>query len=466
MINFWYQLDWKIQYSVTIVFLFLILQIGAVKFYTGGSRKIYLRKRENDLLNESIAERDNNDKDKLGIKLVSGNKMTKDQNNNNLNYIKMKQHAMSELYMNERDLSNGEIESVETFQNRANIINYNLKTVDAAYSLNNATHNSNDKDNTKKTKKKYDFKINFFKPSNTFQLFENNQYIDKMNGINLKARQFNSKAELTLKYMQSLLPISKKEKKKTYQLVENMLMRMEKSKVKSILPNFLREILKISHIAKSEQWLEGGMPHTHEKTVILPESWFKEISSYFKGLDNKIVFNGSTLMHELLHIHQRIKPELYENIYRDWGFIKVDFMDNMSHILQLNRNNPDGMNDKWVWVDRSQKGQLKYYWIGALYKNGSSPVITRVNYYAYQMNKVENTHEKDIKIVRLSENPPIMLSEFQSFNDYFDITNNHYHPNEIVAEYLEEFYGEVLSNESNFNSPGYQIFKMKWSLHY
>ena len=176
----------------------------------------------------------------------------------------------------------------------------------------------------------------------------------------------------------------------------------------------------------------------------------------------------TSLLHttELLHIHQRIKPDLYENIYREWGFVKVDFIDNMSHILQLNRNNPDGTYDKWVWVDRNQKGQLKYYWIGALIQNEKFPVINRVDYYAYQMNKVENTHEKDIKIVRLSENPPIVLSEFQSFNDYFGITNNHYHPNEIAAEYLEEFYGEVLSDKGYCNSPGYQIFKMKWSLHY
>ena len=137
-----------------------------------------------------------------------------------------------------------------------------------------------------------------------------------MNAINLKARKFNSKAELTLKYMQSLLKISKKEKTKTYQLVENMLMRLEKSEIKSILPTFLRETLQICNLAKSAEWLEGGMPHTHDKTVILPDNWFKEVTSYFKDLDNKIAFNGSTLMHELLHIHQRIKPDLYENIYR------------------------------------------------------------------------------------------------------------------------------------------------------
>ena len=346
----------------------------------------------------------------------------------------MKEKAIEELYLNEKDLDFEEVETIEAFENRSNIINYNLQKIKNKEK--EAKKTNNEDANTEK----YNFKINFFNPKNTFQLFENNQYIDKMNGINLKARQFNSKAELTLKYMQSILPITKKEKKKTYQLVENMLTRFEESDINSVIPKFLKETLQISNIAKSSSWLEGGMPHTHDKTVILPESWFSDVSSYFKGTDNKMVFNGSTLMHELVHIHQRINLALYNNIYREWGFIKVDFMDNMSHILELNRNNPDGMQDNWIWVDRSQKNQLKYYWIGALYKDKLNPVITNVKYLAYQMNKIENTYENDIKIVRLSENPPIPLSEFDSFNNYFGITNNHYHPNEIAAQYIEELY--------------------------
>ena len=97
-----------------------------------------------------------------------------------------------------------------------------------------------------------------------------------MNSINLKARNFNNKSELTKKYMQSLLPITKKERKKTYKLVKNMITRLENSESKTILPKFLKEILKESNIAKSAEWLEGGMPHTHDKTVVFPESGLKK----------------------------------------------------------------------------------------------------------------------------------------------------------------------------------------------
>lgn len=451
MINFWYQLDWKIQYAITIILIIVILQMGAITFYTNTNRKKYIQSEENDkknrIFNNKIKANNDNQSSKNTIEKVN-------------NSIKIKQKAIEELYLTDNDLDLGEIETVEAFENRSNIINYNLQKI-------KNKEKEGKKSNKKETKvKKYNFKINFFNPKKTFQLFENNQYIDKMNGINLKARQFNSKAELTLKYMQSILPITKKEKKKTYQLVENMLARFEESDINSVIPKFLKETLQISNIAKSSSWLEGGMPHTYNKTVILPESWFLDISSYFKGTDNKMVFNGSTLMHELVHIHQRINPDLYNNIYREWGFIKVDFMDNMSHILELNRNNPDGMEDKWLWVDRSQKDQLKYYWIGALYKDKLNPVITNVKYLAYQMNKIENTYENDIKIVRLSENPPIPLSEFDSFNNYFGITNNHYHPNEIAAQYIEELYGEILTNDIHIDYPAYSIFKLKWSLHY
>lgn len=452
MINFWYQLDWKIQYATSIILIIVVLQLGAITFYTNTDRKKYIQSEENNRKNRII-------KNKIKENNKNDNKSSKNNIEKVNNSLKMKQKAIEELYLNENDLAFGEVETIEAFENRSNIINYNLQKIK------NQEKEAKNSINKDAKVKKYNFKINFFNPKNTFQLFENNQYIDKMNTINLKARQFNSKAELTLKYMQSILPISKKERKKTYQLVENMLARFEESEINSVIPNFLKETLQISNIAKSSSWLEGGMPHTHDKTIILPESWFSDVSSYFKGTNNKMVFNGSTLMHELVHIHQRINPDLYNNIYREWGFIKVDFMDNMSHILELNRNNPDGMQDNWIWVDRSQRDQLKYYWIGALFKE-SHPAINQVNYYAYQMNKIENTYENDIKIVRLSENPPIPLSEFNSFNNYFGITNNHYHPNEIAAQYIEELYGEVLTNNIHIDYPAYSVFKLKWSLHY
>ena len=454
MINFWYQLDWKIQYTITIIMMIVILQFSTVAFYTNTNRKKFIKSEENKQEEDNIKYRLNK-KNGQNKKLIKKEKTTKI--NNVKKSIQMRNNALKELYLDENDISTNEIETKEGFQNRANIVNHNLEML---YQLENESNNS------EKIKKiqKYNFKINFLKSTNAFQLFENNQYIDRMNSNNLKARNFNNKSELTKKYMQSLLPVTKKEKKKTYKLVNNMLARLENSESKTILPKFLRETLLNSNIAKSANWLEGGMPHTHDKTVILPESWFNEVSSYFKDLDNKIVFNGSTLMHELIHIHQRIKPDLYKNIYREWGFIKVDFMDNMDTVLQLNRNNPDGMEDKWIWVDRSYKGELKYYWIGALF-NKANPVINQVNYYAYQVNKVENTQENDIKIVRLSSNPPILLSEFSSFNNYFGITNNHYHPNEIAAQYIEELYGESLTNDEHMSHPAYRLFKIKWSLH-
>jgi len=422
-----------------------------MSFYIKNNRRSFIKSEEDKQQENSIKYRLSKERDSNNLNIKDKSKKI----NNVKNSLSMKKKAIKELYLDENDFNLNEIKAKEGFQNRADIVNRNLKIVSILENRDNNTTNIN--------KKKYDFKINFLESTNAFQLFQNNLYIDRMNSINLKARNFNNKSELTKKYMQSLLPITKKEKKKTYTLVKNMITRLENSESKTILPKFLKEILKESNIAKSAEWLEGGMPHTHDKTIVFPESWFKEVSSYFKDLDNKIVFNGSTLMHELIHIHQRIKPDLYNNIYREWGFIKVDFMDNMNTILELNRNNPDGMEDKWIWVDRSQKGNLKYYWIGAIF-NKLNPVINQVNYYAYQMNKVENTQENDLKIVRLSENPPILLSEFDSFNNYFGITNNHYHPNEIAAQYIEELYGESLTNDEHMSHPAYRLFKIKWSL--
>ena len=48
MINFWYQLDWKIQYAATIILMIVVLQLGAITFYTNTDRKKYIQSEEND----------------------------------------------------------------------------------------------------------------------------------------------------------------------------------------------------------------------------------------------------------------------------------------------------------------------------------------------------------------------------------------------------------------------------------
>ena len=145
MINFWYQLDWKIQYATTIVLIIVVLQLGTITFYTNTDRKKYIQSEENDRKNKII-------KNKI-----------KENNIEEVNYsLKMKQKAIEELYLTNNDLDLGEVETIEAFENRSNIINYNLQKIKNQEQEGLKSINKNNK------VKKYNFKINFFNPKKPF----------------------------------------------------------------------------------------------------------------------------------------------------------------------------------------------------------------------------------------------------------------------------------------------------------
>ena len=101
---------------------------------------------------------------------------------------------------------------------------------------------------------------------------------------------------------------------------------------------------KIAKINKGYDW---DFPQTREDVVFLPEWFFKKP-------------NVKTLVHEKLHLYQRLFPNIFYELYNKWGFKKIKL--NHSEIMQIgslgiyNRtiNNPD-TTDGGVWVFRKNK---------------------------------------------------------------------------------------------------------------
>lgn len=195
-------------------------------------------------------------------------------------------------------------------------------------------------------------------------------------------------------------------------------------------------------IAKASNWLEEGMPHTHNKVIILNPK-------------NFISFSLNTFIHELSHIHQRKYPDDWYKLLSEWGFIHYDFnledSSGLENILIRNRTNPDGLDIHWIWKSPNNK----YYWIGAIYQNINPNSLTNnIEYNAYQLTMNNG------KFIYLSNNTPISLNNFKDYQDYFNINKNNYHPNEIISQYME-FYLEDIKNKNELrkkNIPAYNIF--------
>jgi hypothetical protein len=305
--------------------------------------------------------------------------------------------------------------------------------------------------------------INFADSSHSKILYKNSPYLNSMNKVNLTARKFKNIEDATTKYINdSLVGISDDEKEAFLWVIEKIL---NEFKMNVVVYNFIKYYVyddenKNKHkviIAKSADWLEYNMPHTHNDVIILTSDWFSDImKKYKRGFVNSMLLNeGMTFIHELIHIHQRIYMKKYETfLYSEWGFIKANYIHNIKEFIYMNRLNPDGQKLDWIWNVNN-----KYYLIGAIYESENPSSLISVSNKLVELNKTD-TNVFSYASNNINNNSGILLSSSDLFMDYFGITNNNYHPNEIAAQYMEYYFSDILGDKIlGDDYEGYNVFK-------
>ena len=288
--------------------------------------------------------------------------------------------------------------------------------------------------------------INFGNSDTSKEVYKNN-YLNTMNKLNIKMRQFQNSQELYDFYLNhSFLDITEKDEEVFRFMIITLLDRIDNKIVRRFIKNYLIDMT----IVKGNNKLESGMPHTHNKTIVFPQSYFISIHTKYKlnFIESMLENEGLTFIHEILHIHQRYNKNKYLELYKQWGFIKPEYINNIIHFKRLNRHNPDGLKVNWIWNNNN-----KYYLIGAVF-NDNSNKLTDTDYVAKEITRV------DANIFNDNDGNTIYLDKFDNFINYFGINNNHYHPNEIAAQYFEYYINQTfLNNYVNIKNKGYLIFE-------
>jgi len=264
----------------------------------------------------------------------------------------------------------------------------------------------------------------------------NTTYLSRFNQPNIQARGFDTRSELIRSYNKCLIPISDSEKQTTWHRLLEFIDTMPNEKRKQYINSWLTKI----QIAKGATWLESGMPHTHANCIIMRPDWF---TSQFKS---------NTFIHELTHVIQRYDSTPWNKLYHTWGFIHASELSGLESYINLNRANPDGMSTEWVWHSAVDD---KYYWIAAVYKSVTPNSLVDVNYLAIPV--IKTSRENTFKY---TGSTPRQLTTLTEFREYFGIDENHYHPNEIGAQYAEYYFsgsGDKM-HENMKKYPGYVTF--------
>ena len=291
----------------------------------------------------------------------------------------------------------------------------------------------------------------------------NSEYMKNMNPSNLSARHCSSITELYEKYKTAFDDITPEEEEKINEFVLNLLNNIKRFNTSYY--NYVSTWLKQISFAKGKYWLESGMPHTLDNTIIMDANWFSNPRK-------------TTLLHELTHIHQRNVEFDFEDLYEELGYYYTpDYIKGLEVIMPLNRNNPDGLSKNWLWKmpklnntntnntntnntntnnkDIFNSNNNNYWWIGAVFKSVNPSSLLDTDLLALKLDR-----DKEGNFYYLKQQPTL-LSNLTSFIKFFGENPNNYHPNEMTAKFAEFYLLDILSDKQrNYdNYEGYKVYK-------
>jgi len=248
--------------------------------------------------------------------------------------------------------------------------------------------------------------INEFK-----NITNSSDFFNNMNSSDLLVRKSNNMNEYLKKYQFGYRAFTLQQKK----ILANIV---------NIIDNKIDKYINFKNIkwifVKIDTNLENSFPHTIENVIVLSNNFFNY------SFESQI----NTIIHEKVHIYQRMYPEYINILYSKWGFKKTDI------IFNNNRNNPD----------------IKYYYsynnnlLIQLYINNPLELYDSKTYFI----DLENNNKIiiDKNIIKQYNLPDIYINKLE-------------HPSEIMAEIISLY----LTNSYHKNDKWIIILK-EWMINY
>jgi hypothetical protein len=171
--------------------------------------------------------------------------------------------------------------------------------------------------------------------------------------------------------------------------------------------------------------LESGMPHTIHSAIVFPLRWLEMLTTSIEhSRTERIWACVETLVHERVHVWQKMHPPLFHSLYVTWGW---KFMSSVPKSLtELHRHNPD---TPYHWCIQEERSvgvtpTDTYIWVPCVRFRTSPQSLHDVDYFLVRFN--ENNHVFEWHSMR----------QVQWYQTFHNNVPHCYHPDEASAVLL------------------------------
>ncbi len=99
----------------------------------------------------------------------------------------------------------------------------------------------------------------------------------------------------------------------------------------------------------TEDAVEGGLPHTRGRSIVIPRSVGTAIVASSARGEAAVREQLGLLAHEQCHVLQRLEPGSFTTLYQSWGFLRAVGLAPAAEVLPRHVVNPDGVRTEWVF---------------------------------------------------------------------------------------------------------------------
>lgn len=219
--------------------------------------------------------------------------------------------------------------------------------------------------------------IYFLSPTQAVEFIgsDPDNYIKRFNELDWKARQIINPNDYTNLFANSVVQPSDKQIQVIKSAIDTALELIDQidSSDKIWIDLKLFKSLPWKFIITNSKQIDQGLPHTRFDTIVLNQTQIKPSLNFI-----------DTLLHEQLHVYQKVYPEQFDLYLQANGFVKlVKYID--SKILY--RSNPD--TDDWIYKKKSNIYCSQYI--------GTNPqTIFEVKFSPSNTSKYEHPREKAV----------------------------------------------------------------------